>query len=338
MKEGEGEEGRRRRIGISLGMLLDDRQVIEYARRAESMNLHSIWVPESWGRDAFVTLSYIASLTRSVMLGTAIVNIYARSAASTAMAINTLDLYSNGRAVLGLGAGSKRLAEDWHGLEFKNNIARMKEYVDVIRLISRGERVDYNGRVVKVKGMRLGFKPLRSNIPIYIAATNQGMLKLAGEVGDGAILFLMPMNELDKQVRMLKGINPRLDVALVLITAVSNDAQRAIERAKKSIAFYTAVGSIYARFLAEHGFKDEVEHIREEYRRNGLKDIHMLVSDRMLSSLALAGSIDDCIKQLRSFIKGIDLPILLINPVYNAEEDYIVFEHMMEEVVRDEGC
>ncbi|MFN4337320.1 MAG: LLM class flavin-dependent oxidoreductase, partial [Candidatus Nitrosocaldus sp.] len=267
---------RMRRIGISLGMLLDERQVLEYARIAESMNIHSVWVPESWGRDAFVTLSYIASLTREVMLGTAIVNIYARSAASTAMALNTLDLYSNGRAMLGLGAGSKRLAEDWHSLEFKHNIVRMREYVDVIRLISRGERVDYHGSFVRVKKMRLGFKPLRSNIPIYIAGINQGMLRLACEVGDGVMLFLMPIDELGKTVRMVKDTNPSIDTALVLITAVSNDQQKAIERAKKSIAFYIAVGSIYARFLAEHGFKDEVEHIKEEYsRRSGLKDIHM---------------------------------------------------------------
>ncbi len=324
------------RIGISLGMLLDDRQVLEYARIAESMNMHSVWVPESWGRDAFVTLSYIATLTREVMLGTAIVNIYARSAASTAMALNTLDLYSNGRAILGLGAGSKRLAEDWHSLEFRHNIARMKEYVDVIRLISKGERVDYHGSVVRVKGMRLGFKPLRSNIPIYIAAINQGMLRLAGEVGDGAILFLIPIDELGKTARMLKDENPKIDTALVLITAVSNDPEKAMERAKKSIAFYIAVGSIYARFLAEHGFKDEVEHIREEYSKNGLKDIHMLVSEHMLKSLALAGSIDDCVKQLRSFIsKGVDLPILLVNPVYNSEEDYTVFKGMLDAINGD---
>ncbi len=328
----------RGRIGVSLGMLLDGRQVLEYARIADGMKVHSIWVPESWGRDAFVTLSYLASLTEHTLLGTAIVNIYARSAASTAMALSTLDLYSKGRAILGLGAGSRRLAEDWHGLEFKHNIARMREYVDVIRLVTKGERVDYNGSVVKVKGMRLGFRPPRSSIPIYIAATNQGMLKLAREVGDGSILFLIPVDELDKIVTMLKDAKPEIDVASVLITAVSSYPAKAIERAKKSIAFYIAVGSIYARFLAEHGFKDEVEQIREEYRRNGLKDIHMYVSERMLNSLALAGSVDECIKQLYQFVsKGIDLPILLINPVHNSDEDYIAFKSMLE-VLRDEEC
>lgn len=320
------------RIGISLGMLLDDRQVLEYARIAESMNIHSIWVPESWGRDAFVTLAYIASFTEHTMLGTAVVNIYARSAASTAMALSTLDLYSNGRAVLGLGAGSRRLAEDWHNLEFKHNIARMREYVEVIRLISRGERIDYEGEVVSVRGMRLGFKPRRSSIPIYIAATNQGMLSLAGEVADGAILFLIPANELDRIAKgMLKARNPRLDIASVLITAVSDDPSKAVERAKKSIAFYTAVGSIYARFLADHGFRDEVEQIREEYARNGLKHIHIHVSEKMLNSLALAGSVEDCVKQLKSFIsKGVDLPILLINPVHNSDEDYMALRSMLE--------
>lgn len=320
-----------RRLGVSLGMLLDDRQVLEYARIAESMNVHSIWIPESWGRDAFVTLAYIASLTRDVMLGTAVVNIYARSAASTAMAVSTLDAYSRGRAILGLGAGSKRLAEDWHGLEFRNNLTRMREYIDVIRLVISGNRVEYDGEMIRVRGMRLGFKPLRSRIPVYIAATNQGMLRLAGEAGDGAILFLIPLDELGSMVDSLKGMNPRIDVASVLITSVADDPSKAIERAKRSIAFYTAAGSIYARFLLEHGFRDEVEQILEEYRRNGLRQIHMLVSERMLRSLAVAGSVDECIRQFKAFVsKGVDLPILLINPVYGTDEDYTEFRRLLE--------
>ncbi|MCS6767460.1 MAG: LLM class flavin-dependent oxidoreductase [Candidatus Nitrosocaldus sp.] len=319
------------RMGVSLGMLLDYRQVLEYARVAEAMHIHSIWVPESWGRDAFVTLSYIASFTRHAMLGTAVVNIYARSAASTAMALATLDAYSNGRAILGLGAGSRRLAEDWHGMEFRQNTARMREYVDAIRLITRGERVDYDGSIVRIRGMRLGFRPVRSSIPVYIAATNQGMLRLAGEVGDGAILFLIPLNEIHGIASMLRSINPAIDVASVLITAVSDDPARARERACRSIAFYTAVGSIYARFLAEHGFRDEVEQIRDEYRRNGLRDVHAHVSEDMLDSLAIAGDVDECVERLRSFIaSGVTLPILLINPVHNTDEDYIIFRRMLE--------
>ncbi len=302
--------------GVSLGMLLNINQVIDYAKAADMLGIHSIWIPESWGRDAFTTLGYLTSITSKAMLGTCIVSIYSRSAASIAMAVATLDMLSNGRAILGLGASSKRLAEEWHGNIFNMNIERMKEYVEAIRLVCKGEKVNYTGSIVKIKDMRLGFKPLRSSIPIYIAATNRRMLNLASSIGDGVILFLRPLTELKNTVTMIKSINPSCTVCYVVVTAVADDALRAINRAKSTIAFYTAVGPIYANFLANNGFKDEVYSIRSSYASNGLKDLHIHVSDRMLSELAIAGNMDDCVKQYRRFMSsGIDMLIIQYNPI-----------------------
>jgi 5,10-methylenetetrahydromethanopterin reductase len=302
-------------IGVSLGMLLNTTQVIDYAKAADRLGIHSIWIPESWGRDAFTTLGYIASVTSRAMLGTCIVSIYSRSAASIAMAIATLDALSNGRAILGLGASSKKLAEEWHSSIFNMNIKRMREYVEAIRLVCKGEKVNYTGSIVRIKDMRLGFKPLRS-VPIYIAATNRGMLNLASRIGDGVILFLRPLEELKDTVAMIKSINPSCTVCYVVVTAVADDALRAINRAKSTLAFYTAVGPIYANFLASKGFKDEVYSIKSSYASNGLKDLHAHVSDRMLSELAIAGSMDDCIKQYRRFMSsGVDILIIQYNPV-----------------------
>lgn len=310
------------RLGVSLGMLLSMEQVLEYARIADTLGIDSIWIPESWGRDAFSTLGYIASIARSARLGTCIVSIYSRSAASMAMAAATLDALSSSRFILGLGASSKKLAEDWHCSIFKNNLDRMREYVEAIRLICKGERVNYTGSIVRIKDMRLGFKPLRV-IPIYIAATNARMLNLASSIGDGVILFLRPLSSLRDTVAMVKSINPECMVCYVAVTAVDNNSSKAVERAKNTIAFYTAVGPIYADYLARNGFKDEVYAIREHYSTHGLKDIHIHVSDKMLSELAIAGSMDECIEQYKRIISiGIDLLILQYNPVDGDANSY----------------
>ncbi len=320
------------RLGVSLGMLLSMEQVLEYARIADALGIDSIWIPESWGRDAFSTLGYIASIARKARLGTCIVSIHSRSAASMAMAAATLDALSSSRFILGLGASSKKLAEDWHNSIFKSNLDRMREYVEAIRLICKGERVNYTGKIVRIRDMRLGFKPSRV-MPIYIAATNAGMLNLASSIGDGVILFLRPLGLLRDTVAMVKSINPECRVCYVIVTAVGNGS-KAVERAKNTIAFYTAVGPIYADYLARNGFKDEVYAIREHYSTHGLKDIHVHVSDRMLSELAIAGSMDECIKQCERIIStGIDLLILQYNPI---EGDAKSYKALLECMIGDE--
>ncbi len=311
------------RLGVSLGTLLEHDEVIKCAQTADAHNVESIWIPESWGREAFVMLGSIATLTKRSLLGTGIVGIYSRSPASIAMAAATLDAISNGRALLGLGASSRPIVENWHGTRFSEHTARMREYVEIVRAVCTGEKVDYEGRHSRVKDFKLGFKPLRSRIPIYMAAVNERMLDLAAKIADGVIFFLRPVDEVGKTVARLKAKNKSLDIACVIITAVSKDPGLARERAKKTIAFYAAVGKIYAGFLASHGFREEVEQITDEYRENGLGNLHRFVTDRMLDSIALAGEPAEVRKNLSRFLEaGISLPIVQFNPVGDVENSF----------------
>ncbi|RMF28634.1 MAG: hypothetical protein D6752_07325, partial [Candidatus Nitrosothermus koennekii] len=98
------------------------------------------------------------------------------------------------------------------------------------------------------------------------------------------------------------------------------DEDKAIERASKTIAFYTAVGDIYAEFLREHGYREEVDSIREEYARNGFTNIHKYVSKKMLDSLAIYGNKDQCNKMFKRFASMNITPVLHLNPVYDAEQ------------------
>lgn len=313
------------RVGVSLGTLLSHSEVLKCAAMADKQNVDSIWIPESWAREAFVTLGNIAAITQKARLGTGIVSIYSRSPATIAMAATTLDLMCNGRAFIGLGASSKVLVENWHGGTFSKHVTRMREYVEAIRSIVKGEKANYEGKIVNVKNFKLGFKPLRSNIPIYVAATNERMVGLSTDVGDGVILFLRPIDELKRTVSKMKKItrDRNFDVICIIITAIAKERELARERARKTLAFYAAVGSIYSEFLAANGFKNEIAEITETYRKEGLANIHRLIPDKMLDAIAIAGEPEECRKKMNKFIEtGITLPVIQFNPVREAESSF----------------
>ena len=311
------------RLGFSLGTLLKHDEVLRCATIADKQGVESIWIPESWGREAFVTLGSLAMLTKRVLLGTGIIGIYSRSPASIAMAVTTLDVLSNGRALLGLGASSKAIVENWHGIRFSNHVGRMREYVELVRLICKGDKVNYTGKFSKVNNFKLGFKPIRERIPIYVAAVNEKMLKLSASIADGTIMFLRPIDDLKRTISQLKINKDGFDIACVIMTAISKDAELARERARKTLAFYTAAGKIYSEFLASHGFRDEVEKITDEYKKHGLENVHKLVPDKMLDSITIAGGPEECRKRMAKFKEtGISLPIIQFNPVGDTENSF----------------
>ena len=311
------------RIGVSLGTLLEHDEVLKCATIADKQGVESVWIPESWAREAFVTLGSLAVITKRVLLGTGIIGIYSRSPASIAMAVSTLDGLSSGRALLGLGASSKLIVENWHGMHFSNHITRMQEYVELIRLICKGDKVSYSGKFSKVANFKLGFKPRRERIPIHIAAVNEKMLKLSTNIADGVILFLRSLDDLKRTIDGLKINKESFDIACVIMTSISKDAELARERARKTLSFYIAVGQIYSKFLASHGFEGEVNYITEEYKKYGLENVHKLVPDRMLDSIAIAGTPEECRKRLVKFREtGISLPIIQFNPIGDVENSF----------------
>jgi 5,10-methylenetetrahydromethanopterin reductase len=315
-------------IGYSLGTLTTAREMLLAGRLADhNTNTHSIWVPESWGREAFSSLGALTQVTNRVKLGTSIASIFSRSPATIAMSAATVDILSNQRMIIGLGVGTPILAEHWHGSKFEYPLERMGEYVECIRLILTGHVVNYKGTFCTLKNFKLSFKPNRSNIPIFIAAVNAKMIMLSTLVADGVLLFLRPEHELRRTVSFLRSNQQdrNFEISCVFITAISDkNPESGRERAAKTIAFYTSVGHYYNRFLADNGFRDEVQDIKTEYQTNGLNAAAKMVPDKMLRSLAIYGSQENAIKSLRKFIStGISLPILQINPVEDDAEGSI---------------
>jgi 5,10-methylenetetrahydromethanopterin reductase len=140
------------------------------------------------------------------------------------------------------------------------------------------------------------------------------------------VLYLRPEHEIRNVVSTIRSMRPHRDfeIACVFITAVSDKyPEKGRDRAAKTVAFYIAVGRYYNKFLAENGFRNEVRNITDEYNSRGLNAASKLVTDKMLRSLAIYGSREDCIKALKKFMStGISLPIIQINPLENIEGSF----------------
>ena len=319
------------RIGYNIGTLLSVDAILKFAKKIEQKeNTDSLWVPESWGREAFVSLGALSQVTKRVRIGTAIISIHSRTPATVAMGISTLDILSNNRSVLGLGVSTPALVENWHGLKFNYPIEKLREYLQCVKLVMKGTKVFFVGKYYKINNFKILFKPPRENPPIYIAAINDKMIDLSCQLANGVLLYLRPKNELPKAVKNIKkklklSGTKNFEICCAFITAVSDKyPDQARLRAAKTLAFYVAIGKYYNKFLQENGFEIEVENITEEYIKNGLVNVHKFVSDKMLNSLTISGTRDECKKSLREFNQsGISLPIIQINPVGNNTENSI---------------
>ncbi|MFB5620280.1 MAG: LLM class flavin-dependent oxidoreductase, partial [Nitrosopumilus sp.] len=149
---------------------------------------------------------------------------------------------------------------------------------------------------------------------------------LAWSIGDGVIFYLRPLNEMKQTISKMQS-KKKIDVTCQLITCVSENSEEAIERARKTLAFYVSVGKVYREFLAKNGFQNETSDIYDEFKKSGFKSNHELVTDSMLRSLAISGTSDECKNQLTDFVNaGINQPILQFNPIGDTIDSFKLFK------------
>jgi alkanesulfonate monooxygenase SsuD/methylene tetrahydromethanopterin reductase-like flavin-dependent oxidoreductase (luciferase family) len=187
----------KRRIGVDLknegtGSELSSHDILKLASQAERQGFDSVWLNEDIGHDAVALLGAASKLTQSIGLGTAIMNVYTRSALQIAMAAATLDELSHRRALLGLSIGHHPWNDLGHGIPLQAPLARLREYVKFIRKALSGERFTHDGRFFSGVNTRLAFRPSRFDLPIYIGATRPRMVATAGEIADGLITNVVP--------------------------------------------------------------------------------------------------------------------------------------------------
>src|SRR5262245_55281466 len=163
-------------------------QVLAKVRLADELGFDSIWQGEAWGYELFTSLADLARVTSRVKVGAGVANVFSRSPAVIASSAATLDERSGGRVVLGLGTSGPQVVEHWHGLHYDRPLRRLREYVDVVRMILRREPLVYRGEIFQLeRGFTIRFRPVRDEIPIYLASLSSRSIALAGEIADGIL-------------------------------------------------------------------------------------------------------------------------------------------------------
>ncbi len=319
-------------LGIRLGHELPIADNILCSQVAEESRFHSVWIPEGWSKEAFTTLTAMSQSTKRVQLATGIVNVYSRSPALLAMTAATLDEASRGRVILGLGVSTAEIIQDWHGLHYERPLERAREYVSIIRTILDCETLSYSSKFFHLNRFKLGFKPFRPHIPIFLAALGPKMASLAGEVADGALLFLQPRHNLAEVRSKIEeggekvGRRPEeITVAQAIPISVSDEVEEARDSIRRVIAYYVGGAKVYNRLLSRTGFAREASLIRSAWKEGRREEARRLVTNDLLDSVAVAGSIQESIKGLRKFIEaGVKLPVIFVcQPRGETKAEYV---------------
>ena len=296
--------------------------VREIAVMAEDLGYSCLTMGESWGEDAFTSLAQLAAITSRIRIGTSIVPVFARSPANIAMTALNMDLMSEGRFFLGLGASGALVIEDLHGEKFRKPVTRMREYIDIVRKAMRGERLDHEGEFFQTKRFRLRITPYRSSLPIYIASLSPPSLRMTGELADGWLPIFLAPSRMDAAISPIKEgaesagrsmdditISPQVSVY------VTDDVPAARDRERPHIAFYIGgMGVFYHQYMHRIGFGEESDQIREAYQERDRARAAKLVTDEMVDAMTILGDPKQCRDQMEAFFDaGVDEIRLVFN-------------------------
>jgi F420-dependent oxidoreductase-like protein len=218
---------------------------IALARQADREGLDSVWVAEAWGQDAVSVLGHLTAVTDRIGLGSALMQIPARTPAMTAMTAVTLDTLSGGRFRLGLGVSGPQVSEGWHGVPFARPLSRTREYVEIVRrALAREAPLEYRGREFRLplegselgKPLKLLAKPPRERIPIYLGAIGPKAVAQAAEIADGWIPFMFHPEHAAGLLAPFAGSD--VDIAPAVLVCVDDHPERARDLARPWLALY----------------------------------------------------------------------------------------------------
>ncbi len=281
---------------ISAGRSLE--HALGRVRRADELGFDSVYVTQIAGRDALTLLAAYASVSRRIRLGTGVLPIFARTPVAMAQAAATIDELSGGRMVLGLGVSHRVTVENWFDAEITKPIAQMREYVGVIRAIMRAEAPP-QGEFFNSRFQFMGYEP-RPELPIYVAGLSPNMLRLAGEIGDGVMLWLCNPDYIRDVVvpavtegrqRAGKGLDG-FDLVAAVPVGLTDDPDQARARQRAELVPYASL-PFYRTMLERSGFGDDLAAFDEGVQAGDMERAKAGLSDRMLAALGGIGDAEE---------------------------------------------
>jgi F420-dependent oxidoreductase-like protein len=297
------------RLALYLGYAppgTNPRELVAHAQEAERLGYDSAWAAEAWGTDAVTVLTWIAATTERLKVGSAILQMPGRTPANTAMTAMTLDLMSGGRFLLGLGTSGPQVVEGWHGEPWGKPLVRTREYVEIVRAALRREALEHRGDHYRIpydgpdatglgKPLKLMARPLRAEIPIYLAAMGPKNVALAVEIADGWLpIFFDPERAPEVFGPSLAGARNGFEIAPSVNVLVGDDVQALRDALKPHLALYVGgMGSksknFYNALVRRYGWEREAEQIQELYLGGRQRDAAAAVPDELVDAVSLVG-------------------------------------------------
>ncbi|WP_426573282.1 LLM class F420-dependent oxidoreductase [Aquihabitans sp. McL0605] len=287
---------------------------IETAQQASALGYRSFWTAETTGPEAFSLLAAAGAAAPGMDLGTGVLALQLRTPMVTAMGAATLQaLHPDADILLGVGISSPVVTSRWHGVDYgERPLARVREYVTLVKACLSGEKVDFDGEFYRVKGFRLGLKLGEKKPKVVVGALNPAMLKLAGEVADGVLLNYLPASHVAWSVEQVRAGG---DAEIYgYVHAGVGDREQGLDKARRDLFSYAVVDA-YAANFRRAGFGDEVDEIREHHAAGDREGALAAVSDRMCDAIDVLGDADTVRDAVRAYVDaGVDVPVLMPLP------------------------
>jgi len=275
------------------------------AKRAEAAGVECVWAPELF-RSSMTQAAYLAGRTERIGVATGIAWAFTRSPFIHAVSALDVDEFSGGRFRLGLGAGVKRLNETWHNAEYGRPAPHLRETIEATRRIMQqagaGEPIRFQGEYydIDIKGWFRPHPAPRESVPIYTAAVQAGMARMAGDVADGLIghpiqslrwIDEVVVDAFEEGLRRSRRERGDFDYLPTVCCAIDDDEAKAVDLARRTISFYATVKT-YMPLWELHGFADNAAEAGEAFRRGDLAAVPAAISDEMVETYCAAGPLD----------------------------------------------
>lgn len=310
------------RLGVNLGYwgAGNDADNLALAQEAERLGYAVAWAAEAYGSDAATVLTWIAAHTERMDVGSAIFQIPGRTPALTAMTAATLDTLSGGRFRLGLGVSGPQVSEGWHGVKFDKPLARTREYVAIVRMALRREKVEYQGQHWTLplpdgpgKALRLTVHPVREHIPIYLASVGPKNLELTGEIADGWLAIFFSPEHAEDSISHLRAGRAKVgkdmtgfDVVPTVPVVVGDDVDACAEPVRHYAALYVGgMGSreqnFYNRLAVRMGYGEAAAQVQDLYLAKQHRDAAAAVPFEFIDRTSLIGPPDRIRDRLQAY-------------------------------------
>ncbi len=317
------------KLALGFNPVLSLQDASRLASNAESLGFDSVWMHESlFQRDVVTYLSVMASSTSKIRLGSGVINTFTRHPVTTATTFATLQELSGGRVALGLGIGSfptiPLIGQRIFPVEKTRPLRRLEEYVQVVKMVWQGDRVDYEGEFFQVHNLTLGFKTGR--VPIFIASLSPKTQAFAATIADGVILS-PAVNSAWGTERMVENVRrgearrgKAVERASYMLTSLDPDPTKAANAVRDYYFFvYQLAEVVRPEVLAPYGISEaQLSPMKEAWKKGDVPKAKKLIPEQAIETLTIAGDGDHAFERLKEYAKsGVTLPIAM--PIGNVE-------------------